>query len=186
MLLALRHSRRTRRAGNRLPPHLTDRPKANQWVIPRHSLQSAAMAVDALGLCRGRHSDGAAEGRGRGDGAGASWGLGASRESCCSGEGHWVGRTDLCCLLEREEDHGDNGGRRTIMQWMPVVVVASEQPWQSTPVYTVLLLAGGQQPACLEMKVVQSVELEAAAEMAKSQAAEARKRRMLMMLAVLL
>jgi hypothetical protein len=36
------------------------------------------------------------------------------------------------------------------------------------------------------MKVVQSVELEAAAEMAKSQAAEARKRRMLMILAVLL
>jgi hypothetical protein len=72
------------------------------------------------------------------------------------------------------------------MQWMPVVVVASEQPWQSTPVYTVLLLAGGQQPACLEMKVVQSVELEAAAEMAKSQTAEARKRRMLKMLAVLL
>jgi hypothetical protein len=63
---------------------------------------------------------------------------------------------------------------------MPVVVVAREQPWQSTGVYTVLLLAGGQQPAWVEMKVVQSLdELEAVAEMANSQAAVARKRRML-------
>jgi hypothetical protein len=109
MLLALGNSRRTRRASNRLPPHLTDRPKANQWVIPRHSLQSAAMAVDALGLGRGRHSDGAAEGRGRGDGAGACWGLGASRESCCSGEGYWVGRADLRIELGGEENNGKRG-----------------------------------------------------------------------------
>jgi hypothetical protein len=60
-----------------------------------------------------------------------------------------------------------------------VVVVAREQPWQSTALYTVLLLAGGQQPAWVEMKVVQSLELEALAAMAKSQVAEARKRRML-------
>jgi hypothetical protein len=73
-------------------------------------------------------------------------------------------------------------GRRkkhTIMQWMPVVVVAREQPWQSTALYMVLLLAGGQQAAWVEMKVVQSLESEAEAAMAKSQAAEARKRRML-------
>jgi hypothetical protein len=77
-------------------------------------------------------------------------------------------------------------GRRTIMQWMPVVVVAREQPWQSTALYMVLLLAGGQQPAWIEMKVVQMLELEALAAMAKSQAAEARKRRILRILAVLL
>jgi hypothetical protein len=67
------------------------------------------------------------------------------------------------------------------MQWTPVVVVAREQPWQSTGVYTVLLLAGGQQPAWVEMKVVQSLdELEAVAVTANSQATdEARKRRML-------
>jgi predicted GTPase len=77
-------------------------------------------------------------------------------------------------------------GRHTIMQWMPVVVVAREQPWQFTALYTVLLLAGGQHPAWVEMNVVQSVELEALAAMAKSQAAEARKRRILRILAVLL
>lgn len=67
---------------------------------------------------------------------------------------------------------------------MPVVVVAREQPWQSTGVYTVLLLAGGQQPAWVEIKVVQSLdELEAVAEMANSQVTdEARKRRMLTVL----
>jgi hypothetical protein len=69
---------------------------------------------------------------------------------------------------------------------MPVVFVAREQPWQSTLVYTVLLLAGGQQPACLLMNVVHSVELDAAAEMAKSQAAEAKKRRMTAILIVVL
>lgn len=80
------------------------------------------------------------------------------------------------------------GGRRewyTIMQWMPVVVVAREQPWQSTGVYTVLLLAGGQHPAWVEMNVVHAVVLEAAvAETAKSQAAEARMKRMLRLLTV--
>ena len=65
------------------------------------------------------------------------------------------------------------------MQWIPVVVVAREQPWQSTALYTVLLLAGGQQPAWVEMKVVQSLDSEALATMAKSHAAEARKRRIL-------
>lgn len=109
MLLALRHSRRTRRASNRVPPHLTDRAKANEWVIPRHSLQSAAMAVDALGLCRGRHSDGAAEGCSRGDGAGAGWGFGAGRESCCSGEGYRVSGADLRIELGGEENNGKRG-----------------------------------------------------------------------------
>jgi len=71
------------------------------------------------------------------------------------------------------------------MQWTPVVVVAREQPWQSTGVYTVLLLAGGQQPAWVEMKVVQSVEFCAVAAMAKSQAAEARMERILMLLTVI-
>jgi hypothetical protein len=68
---------------------------------------------------------------------------------------------------------------------MPVVVVAREQPWQSTALYTVLLLAGGQQPAWVEMKVVQSLESAAMARTAKSQAAEARKRRILGVLTVL-
>lgn len=77
-------------------------------------------------------------------------------------------------------------GWNTIMQWIPVVLVAREQPWQSTGVYTVLLLAGGQQPACFEMKVVHSVELEAAVAEMKSQAAEARMKRMLSLVSVVL
>jgi len=66
------------------------------------------------------------------------------------------------------------------------VVVASEQPWQSTGVYTVLLLADGQHLAWVETYVVQSLELEALARMAKSQAAGASMKRILKCLAVLL
>jgi len=64
--------------------------------------------------------------------------------------------------------------------------VASEQPWHSTGVYTVLLLADGQHLAWVETYVVQSLELEALARTAKSQAAEASVKRILRSLAVLL
>jgi hypothetical protein len=129
----LRDSRRTSPTSNRLPPSLAGRSKANQWVERCQSLQSAAMAVGGYCLCRRWRGDGTAERRGRGDGIGACWGRGASRESRCAGEGRGVAGTDLCIELGWD---GDDGERRlhTIMQWTPVVVVAREQPWQSTPV----------------------------------------------------
>jgi hypothetical protein len=142
-----RDSRSARRASNRRPPLPTNRPNT-ELPGDRRSLQSAAVAVGVAELRLGWHGDGAAEGLSRSDGAGASWGLRASGESCGSGGGCWVGGADLGFVLGEEiAGRREESGRHTIMQWIPVVVVARGQPWQSTALYTVLLLAGGQQPA---------------------------------------
>ena len=111
-----RDSRRARRANNRRPLLPTDRPNTELPGDCR-SLQSAAVAVGVTELRLGWHGDGAAEGLSRSDGAGASRGLRASGESCGSGGGCWVGRTDLGFVLGKEiAGRREESGRHTIMQ----------------------------------------------------------------------
>ena len=67
------------------------------------------MAVNVLYLCLRCCGNGTTEGRGRSDGASASRRFGASCESCGSGEGHWVGRTNLWRVLGGYGDFRSEG-----------------------------------------------------------------------------